>query len=394
MPDFDQLRKEFKTKIRFKAVETMRYAADLAKVSLSSDRNPVVRVLLVSDNASYTSEQQFAPLLAERREIRRRSGAVFHHQLTSDVLSWPPRALANYQLVGVKLDFRRSSDEAVSVLRQLRQKLPASAKIVYFDGDDDLSVQWPAVLEYVDSYLKKHCFKDRQEYTKVRIGKSNLTDYVARTAGISFEKNIIPSSGPVPESQLHKIAVSWNVGLDDKIRNLFVEHGRRGLEHPKSVDVVCRATVSKESWIYPLRAVIVDRLAPLSSEFQFLLPTKSVPPAEYYEEMLRSRICVSPFGYGEICWRDFEAILCGAVIVKPDMSHVETAPDVFRPNETYVPVRWDYSDIADAVRGLLADPARCERIRRAAFDVLERYYAERQVVSAFDRLVRGALHPA
>ena len=42
--------------------------------------------------------------------------------------------------------------------------------------------------------------------------------------------------------------------------------------------------------------------------------------------MRHSRICISPFGYGEICWRDFEAILCGCLVVKPDMSHVETNP--------------------------------------------------------------------
>jgi len=27
-----------------------------------------------------------------------------------------------------------------------------------------------------------------------------------------------------------------------------------------------------------------------------------------------SKICISPFGYGEICWRDFEAIIFGCLL--------------------------------------------------------------------------------
>ena len=39
-----------------------------------------------------------------------------------------------------------------------------------------------------------------------------------------------------------------------------------------------------------------------------------------------SKLCFSPFGYGEVCWRDFEAMSTGAVLVKPDMSHLQARP--------------------------------------------------------------------
>ena len=43
------------------------------------------------------------------------------------------------------------------------------------------------------------------------------------------------------------------------------------------------------------------------------------------------------------------AVLTGAVLLKPDMSHVETDPDIFVPWETYAPLAWDLSDFADVL---------------------------------------------
>lgn len=52
---------------------------------------------------------------------------------------------------------------------------------------------------------------------------------------------------------------------------------------------------------------------------------------QYNNELVRSRIVLSPFGWGELCFRDFEAVFSGALLMKPDMSHLETWPDVFSP---------------------------------------------------------------
>jgi hypothetical protein len=86
--------------------------------------------------------------------------------------------------------------------------------------------------------------------------------------------------------------------------------------------------------------------------------------------MQRSKIGFSPFGYGEVCWRDYESVMAGAVMLKPDMSHIETVPNIFVPWETYVPVKWDLSDFDEMVRRLAADQPLREKIARQAFDVL------------------------
>jgi hypothetical protein len=91
-----------------------------------------------------------------------------------------------------------------------------------------------------------------------------------------------------------------------------------------------------------------------------------------------AKLCFSPFGYGEVSWRDYEAVMCGSLLIKPDMSHIETRPDIFVPLETYVPVRWDLADLADKVHHYARHEDQRMAITRRAFDVLHRYFRDGQ----------------
>jgi hypothetical protein len=259
MRDLSKLRVFLRNWLRFRLIEPIRYGTDIARTSLARRQAPL-KVLLVSDQANYTSEQQFAPLLACREEIRERLAVVFHRQLVSDAISLPKRLLRHYDIVGLKLGYRTSPVEALRVARAIRSALSPAARVVYFDGDDDLCVQWPQLLPLFDLYVKKHCFRDRSEYRKKRIGKSNLTDYVARTFGVSFAEDIFPATQPVDEEQLGKIIPGWNVGLDDKIRRLYARQPVLPAASSKDIDVVCRATVDQQSRLYPLRSAVIPRI--------------------------------------------------------------------------------------------------------------------------------------
>jgi len=71
----------------------------------------------------------------------------------------------------------------------------------------------------------------------------------------------------------------------------------------------------------------------------------------------------------------------GAVLLKQDMSHIATDPDIFVPGETYVPVQWDLSDMNEKVRWLVADAPARQRIARAAFDRLADYASSERFVA-------------
>lgn len=351
-----------------------------------------VRVLFASDLAEHTSEQQLAPFRRHRKALRDQLSLVSLHTdlATARGLLALPRH--GFDVVGVKLSFHTAEREARAVVRELR-RLAGSARLVYFDGDDDLAVQWPAILEDVDLWVKKHAFRDRARYGEPTVGKHHLTDWVHRRFGVSFDDDPIPHGDAVPAAQRDKIFVGTNLALDDKIQDLAARVDAlptRERDH----DVVCRAGVDPDTWLYHLRKDVTPVLESLAPRFRVLTPTHRVPFEVYLDEMRRSRICVAPFGYGEICWRDFEAILCGCLLVKPDMSHVETYPDLFDAGRTYVPVRWDLADLAETCVHYLEHPAEREAIAREARRRLDAFYREGgfvdRVAAMLERLGLGA----
>lgn len=82
---------------------------------------------------------------------------------------------------------------------------------------------------------------------------------------------------------------------------------------------------------------------------------KKLPAEQYYNLMQRSKLIIAPFGYGEIAPRDLEAAMFGSILIKNDMSHVNTIPNVYKPFETYIPCKWDFSDLEQQIEYGLED---------------------------------------
>jgi hypothetical protein len=111
----------------------------------------------------------------------------------------------------------------------------------------------------------------------------------------------------------------------------------------------------------------------------------TVPKWQYDRELSVSKTVVSPFGFGEICYRDFEAMLNGACLIKPDVSHLTTWPDVFLQHQTYIPFRWDFSDFADRVRQVLSGDS-ATQIAQAAQNVLKEHIGQAGAVTFVKRV--------
>lgn len=325
-------------------------------------RPPECRMLLVSDGREYTSEQQFAPIWRHRSRLRRAHGLAVDWQ-SLDAAT--PASLSRYDLVGLKLSFRRPADDAMAIAARFAGQGP---RLVYFDGDDDSGILWPALLDICDLYVKKHVFADPAAYARRVAGKSNLTDHAARTTGRSFAANIIPASGGIDPARLGRLHLGWNIALDDKIARLRPHPP----EASRSIDICSRAHTAPDNWLHDLRAPAIRALEAVAGRWTVAIPRQRVSQADYDRELRDARICVSPFGYGELCWRDFEAIMAGCLLVKPNMAHIRTAPDLFVAGETYVPVAWDYADLETACAPYLADEdARLAIVRRAQARLIE-----------------------
>jgi hypothetical protein len=90
--------------------------------------------------------------------------------------------------------------------------------------------------------------------------------------------------------------------------------------------------------------------------------TGTTSPRRYLKGLAQAAAVLSPFGWGEVCIRDFETFVYGAALVKPDVSHLETWPDLFEKDVTYLSLPWDPDEAAERLEELLRDRELLEEI--------------------------------
>jgi len=80
-----------------------------------------------------------------------------------------------------------------------------------------------------------------------------------------------------------------------------------------------------------------------------------LPKQEYLQNLWNSKISFSPFGMGEICFRDFECMQFGTIFIKPNQDIVKTIPNIYEADETYIDVAYDWSDLEEKIDYVLSD---------------------------------------
>jgi len=372
-----------------------RYYYDLARVSVANRFAPrriprPLRVLFLSDCLSLWNERQFSPFYWFRNALALKLGFVFRLIRMNPMV--PPSAaeIRNYDLILLKLFYKTPPEDAEKIAASVSANKHPDAKLVYFDGIDDLCIHWPNILDHVDLCVKRHSFKDPSMYLRRFAGSINLTDYVFKEHGALALNGEIGTSDPVRPENLGKIFCGMTFGMDDNIMKLRGEIRSSKAAHERSTDIICRADVPN-TWMGYLRrqiAPILNRMA--AKGWSVITPEVRVSQAAYRQEMARSKICVGPFGYGEVCYRDYEAVIFGCLLVKPDMGHAQAYPDIFRANETYVPIAWDYSDLEEKLVYYLNRPEEVRRMTRNASRVLLEAHTEDWFLSQVEAFLKGA----
>jgi len=278
-------------------------------------------------------------------------------------------------LLLVRFYKRRTIAQDVSLFRRFRERF---RKVVYLDDTasaDGLNV---AAFPFVDLYYKKQLQRDRAVYTRPAYGKRAFTDYYHRMYNlVDDNEEIRPALLP---KDLEKLRLAWNLGIGcypkSKMRNGMVRRLKPLLGTKAMRFFYARPQFyQRESKRIPKisarfgtrfdrRTVAFHReifLQKAEMDPRFL--TGRVPLRQFNQEMRQVVAVLSPFGWGEICFRDFEAIINGSVLIKPDMSHIETWPDVYLPDETYVPVDWDGKNLLERCNTLMDSPFELDRLR-------------------------------
>ena len=96
-----------------------------------------------------------------------------------------------------------------------------------------------------------------------------------------------------------------------------------------------------------------NELSKISDKYKII--AEKLHPQMTNDIMSRSKIGISPYGQCEVCYRDLEIVQQGSLLIKPDMSKVITEPDFYKPWETYIPVKPDWSDLNEIVDKVLGN---------------------------------------
>lgn len=271
----------------------------------------------------------------------------------------------------------------VDMLRKLRAKY---RRIAFFHDDAGGGIPRLEVLPLVDLFYTKALFRDRSLYGKPLYGKELYSDFFHSKHGIN---DSAPRDRPTesrPE-ELAKLRLSWNIGIGDYPRGKLRQRagvaasmalGFRAAKAFYGPGRLPKDPVDANSGLYPVHARI-GLAGPPSIAYQRVLileritgnPAFLVGPVSqrrFNHEVANSRITLSPFGWGELCLRDFEAVRSGSLLLKPDMSHLETWPDIFVPSETYAPFDWEGRNLVERAQSWLADEPARARVARKAYE--------------------------
>lgn len=255
----------------------------------------------------------------------------------------------------------------------IRRRNP-KARLVYLDWFAPTDLRLAArINDLVDLYVKKHLLADADRYGQPTLGDTNLTDHYARRFGLDLPETRFE----IPQGFLDKLVLGPSFVTADFMIGTFAGAAPLG-RGPRPIDLHARIAVEGSPWYQAMRGEC--RAAVQGLQGLETVTETGVGLVRYLLELRASKICFSPFGYGEVCWRDFEAAAHGAVLLKPVMSHIRTRPDIFQARETYMPLAWDLSDFEDRLGELLDSAGLRKRLSENAFSVLHDYVVQARFV--------------
>lgn len=262
----------------------------------------------------------------------------------------------------VKYDSVRKTTrkEIIPILKSIRKK---TENLLFFDNADNPGYLHHDVLPYVDTYFKKQYFKDFSLYSKPLYKKRLFSDFYARNYNLKEENVNIPEF-KLDLNDQKKLSLSWNFALKDYRSSNIVNKFLYGLLRTKTLQfykpsinrriILAANYTTRKSYesVYFQR----NQLLKILKEMYKSNPNYSlgkIPKTQYLKTMRSSKAIISPFGWGEICYRDFETFISGAALIKPNMDHLNTWPNLYKKHKTYIPIPWKIEEWKEIIPNIL-----------------------------------------
>lgn len=296
----------------------------------------------------------------------------------------------------VVVDFRHWSESPEQVrpdIIRLREAIP-HVRYVLMDYYDPTASPHLSLIDNVDIYAKRQVLADRGLYESDFAGGFIFTDFLVSQMGFEIGEWRVGVS--TSAEQAEKIMPVWNLGAVDHYNRLACTGPAQCPWRLRPIGVHARLGVgpsrSCEQWYQQYRRMCVQVLEAYTGKFS-RITRGIVSKKRYFAELMASKVVFSPFGWGEVCFRDYEAVACGCLLLKQDMSHLTTEPDIYRPMQTYIPIRWDLSDMHDRLAWIEKNPREAADIARRGRQALRDYFRNGGAWPTIRRLLRQVVSP-
>ncbi|MEM7806628.1 MAG: glycosyltransferase [Planctomycetota bacterium] len=350
---------------------------------------------------------QLEPLLRSRSQLRRAGLDIAASE----------SMVASADVVAIQFDWALSLEEVRKRLAELRERMQPAAKLVVLDYVDSSTSQHLPAITDCDAFIKSQIQVDFADAFAVS-GTAGMHQHrlqIATGFDAAEEHTRLRVESGLLDTARQRLRLGWNFAAATFVRRSILMSRFQRLFAPRltppsstsrdiDVQVICTVgSLSADDWYCRHRLAAIAAVYELPSNIRRLafgiskeasdgdrLVRKSgLSPRRFRATCRRTKIVVSPFGYGEICYRDLEAIAAGCVLVKPTMEHVRSKPDLYEPGVTYLPCRLDFADLPTVISRALADPESMDAVAATARKRLVDYHVSANWVQTFAEIVSG-----
>jgi len=238
-----------------------------------------------------------------------------------------------------------SADIFVKSAHLINEKdLESGKKFIALEKKDGASVLKRGVLKHqsVIRYVKQY------KYTDYQLNNLSCVDGRVFTKFLADEADFEDISPKLKRDDCQKIFLGWNFLHYRRMQDFIPINFK--LENERSIDVFFAGNVmygngnhKGGNLITTHRKNCIDSLNSIKGLNIIAISGRSLSLKDYLSTLLNSKVVVSPWGWGEACYRDYEAILAGCILIKPVTDFVESSCGIFQQSLIF----WTTPDFSD-----------------------------------------------
>ena len=277
---------------------------------------------------------------------------------------------SNFNKVKKKLGLH-VQDKFLENINKISKKNP---NIIWFDLGDSSGNTSFEILPMVKKYVKKQFYKDKNLYKKTFFRARYYADFYQKK--FQLEKDRDFKVYPLLKEYENKLVLGWNIGVGNYfniiqfnkiqkyrcITKSLINNNLKFLDKYflgyykdliKNQDIFYNFNLRSDD---PKKSIHFQRnqVSKILKK-NFDLPLKRLNHKSYLERLGRSKVSVGAFGWGEICYREFEAVKMGAAVVFPNVDYLETWPNIYKDNFSYLSYKFDFSDLIEKIELAIND---------------------------------------